>query len=236
MRTAARFARAAAIGCLVGSAGLAPLTAAAASHESPAELSRLEARHALLLARHRPDLVVAWGVNAPTGENFMALSETNIDSHAHVLRALLDRVGSLPPSPRADSLRARLTRELAETEPGGALRRDALLWLDIVASAARAPLTSGKPGGCARTIRVARQLRTVPEALRGAAILLRGAPPPNGRAFEERVSRVEWLFRKDLPSRTEPCKEPRRLAEFVRADTLAGKALAAFRRRITPAP
>ena len=237
MSAAARFTRGvAAFGCLAWSACTASLPAAAASTEPPAELGRLEARHAQLLARHRPDLVVEWGVGAPTGEPFVALSETNIDAHARALRALLDRARPLPAEPRADSLRARLARELAETEPGGALRRNALLWLDIVAAATRAPLAMGKPGGCARTIRIARRLRAVPEALRGAAILLRGAPPPDGRTFEERVSRVEWLFRKDLPSRTEPCKEPRRLAEFVRADTLAGKALAAFRRRITPAP
>jgi len=210
--------------------------AAAASQESSGELARLEARHELLLARHRPDLVESWGLPAHAGEGFVALSESSIDAHARTLRALLDRVSALPASARSDSLRSRIAQELAETTPGGKLRRDALLWLDIVAAAVRAPLSLGSPGGCARTNRLARRLRTVPEALRGAAILLRGAPPPDGRGFEERVSRVEWLLRRDLPARTEACKEPRRLAEFVRADTLAGAALAAFRRRVTAVP
>ncbi len=217
-------------------AGLVAGVAAAATPEVSAELARVEARQAQLLARHRPDLAELWNLETPAGEAFVGLSESNIAAHARALHTMLDRASTLPAGARTDSLRARLALELAETEPGGALRRDALLWLDIVAAAARAPLASGPASGCSRTHRVTRQLRAVPEALRGAAILLRGAPAPDGRMFEARVSRVEWLFRQDLPSRTEVCKEPRRLAEFARADTLAATALASFRQRVTPGP
>ena len=217
-------------------AGLLAGVATAATPDVSAELTRLEARHAQLLARHRPDLAELWNLETPAGEGFVGLSESNLSAHTRALRTLLARASTLPANARTDSLRVRLSLELAETEPGGALRRDALLWLDIVAAAARAPLASGPASGCSRTHRVTRQLRAVPEALRSAAILLRGAPAPEGRLFEARVSRVEWLFRQDLPSRTEVCKEPRRLAEFARADTLAATALASFRRRVTPGP
>ena len=215
--------------------GLA-LPAAAAHALSPVprgDLAKLEARHAQLLARFRPDLAANWSVETPPGEPFVGLNESNVESHLRMLRAMLEQAKALPAEARKESLVVRLERQIEETAPGGVLRRDHLLWLDIVSAAARAPLASGPASGCARTTRIARQLRAVPEALRGAAVLLRSAPPPNDRAFETQVSRVEWLFRQDLPSRTEVCREPRRLVEFARADTLAARALAVFRRRVT---
>jgi hypothetical protein len=210
--------------------------ATASTPEAPANLSRLESRHAELLARYRPDLAENWGIEVPVGEVFVGLAEPSIDAHARVLKSMLAQVKALPSDARSESLCTRLERELAEAGKDGALRRDAILWLDIVAAAARAPLTTGPASGCSRTTRVTRQLRAVPEALRSAAILMRGAHPPNPRAFEERIGRVEWLFRRDLPARTEACREPRRLVEFVRADTLAARALASFRRRVVAGP
>lgn len=226
-----------ALAALLGVAlAASPAAAAPAASAPPAELSKLEARYAQLLARHRPDLAALWDVALPTGEVFVGLSESTIEGHERLLRAMLREVKALPVTAGSESLCVRLERELAETIPGGVIRRDHLLWLDIVVAAARAPLLSGPASGCSRTNRVARQLRAVPEVLRGAAILLRTAPPPDGRALEERINRVEWLFRKDLPARTEACKEPRRLVEFARADTLAARALASYRRRVSTTP
>ena len=196
------------------------------------EIARLEARHAELLARYRPDLAQGWNIEVPANADFVGLSESTVDGHVRTLRTLVTQVKALPGDARAETLCARLEREIAETQPGGALRMDALLWLDIVAAAARSPVLVGKAAGCQRTIRISRQLRAVPEALRAAAILLRGSHPPTSRAFEERVGRVEWLLRQDLASRTEACREPRRLVEFARADTLAARALATFRQRV----
>ena len=199
-------------------------------------LAKLEQTYAQLLARYRPDLAADWGVDTPAGEPFLGLNESNVDAHLRQLHRLHGQAKALPASARAESLAVRLEREIAQTEPGGTLRRDHLLWLDIVSAAARAPLISGRVSGCTRTWRITLQLRAVPEALRGAAVLLREAPAPDDRAFEARVSRVEWLFRQDLPARTEVCREPRRLVEFTQADTLAARALAVFRRRVTTAP
>ncbi len=227
----------------LGALLLAPLLLLAAPARVPAfspkpsnDVGKLESRYAQLLARYRPDLAADWGVDIPAGEPFQGLNESNVEAHLRQLRALHTQASALPASARSESLSVRLAREIAQTEPGGALRRDHLLWLDIVSAAARAPLATGSPAVCSRTWRIILQLRAVPEALRGAAVLLRDAPAPEGRAFESRVSRVEWLFRQDLPSRTEACREPRRLAEFAQADTSAARALAVFRRRVTTAP
>lgn len=214
----------------------APAEVPAFSRKPKIDLANLESTYAQLLARHRPDLAADWGVDAPAGEVFVGLTESSIAAHLLQLRELQGQARSLPSSARAESLAVRIEREIAQTEPGGALRRDQLLWLDIVSAAARAPLAGRAGPGCARTWRITRQLHSVPEALRGAAVLLREAPPADGHAFEARVNRVEWLFRQDLPSRTEACREPRRLAEFARADTLAARALAVFRSRVTTTP
>lgn len=196
-------------------------------------LTRLENRYAQSLARHRPDLAERYG-STPYSVKFVPLDEASIGAHVRSLRLLLAEADTLPASGRADSLRARLRREIAETVPGGALRRDAFLWLDIVDAAARAPFALGTASGCDRTRRGALQLRTVPEALRGATVLMRGAAAPDETALEARLTRLEQLFRLDLPARTEPCKEGRRRAEFVEADSLAAASLAQFRRWLSP--
>jgi hypothetical protein len=195
-------------------------------------VDRLESRHAQLLWRHRPDLAEKWAMT-PQSVRFVALDEVTIATHALELRELLAAADTLPSGARADSLRARLRHELADVARAGALRRDALLWLDIVAAAARAPFALGSANGCDRTHRAALQLRALPEALRSATVLLRGAAAPEPQAFEQRLTSVERLLRDDLPARTEACKESRRRAEFVEADSLAAASLATFRNWLT---
>jgi hypothetical protein len=77
------------------------------------------------------------------------------------------------------------------------------------------------------------QLRTLPEALRGAIVLMRTAMPPDAAALEARLTRLETLLRTDLPARTEPCKESRHRGEFVEADSLAAASLAQYRHWLT---
>lgn len=228
---------------------LAPAAAAPASRAKPAPakpagkpklgrvlpdsiaISRLEGLHAQALWRHRPDLAEAWGVK-PYSLRFTPLDEATLDAHVRAARHLLAATDTLATSARRDTLRARLERDLADCAPGGALRRDALVWLDIVAAAVRAPFALGSASGCDRTRRATLQLAMVPEALRGAIVLLRGAVPPAPATLEPRLTSVEQLLRADLPKRTEACKESRRLAEFVEADTLAAASLAQFRDRL----
>ena len=196
-------------------------------------LTRLTDRYSQLLWRHRPDLAERYGA-APYSVRFVPLDEVTLAAHVRELRQLAAAADTLPAGTAGDSLRARVRRELAECANGGALRRDALLWLDIVAAAARAPFGLGSARGCDRTHRAALQLRALPEALRSATVLLRGAPAPDAAAFERRLGVLEQLLRADLPSRTEACKESRRRAEFVEADSLAAASLAQFRRWLSP--
>ena len=204
--------------------------AQAPAHPAPTELAleRLENRYALLLAQHRPDLAERYGAT-PYSVKFVPIDEATAGAHVLELRQLLTEAEPLPAGARADSLRDRLRREIADSGPGGALHRDALVWLDVIDAAARAPFSVGTGNGCDRTRRGALQLRTLPEALRGATVLMRGAAAPDPAAFEARLARLEQLFRTDLPARTEPCKEGRRRAEFVEADSLAAASLAQFR-------
>jgi hypothetical protein len=195
-------------------------------------LSRLETRYAQLLARHRPDLAERYDAT-PYSVLFVPIDEASAGSHVRELRQLLAEADTLRASSRADSLRARLGREIAETGPGGALRRDPLLWLDVIDAAARAPFALGSPNGCDRTRRATLQLRTLPEALRGAIVLMQTALPPDAAALEARLTRVERVLRTDLPARTEPCKESRHRAEFVEADSLAAASLAQYRHWLT---
>src|SRR5262249_46771031 len=189
----------------------------------------------------RPDLAARYGI--PSGSpRFRPLDEAVIDDHVHELRELIAAADSIERMPghgpavsaRIDTLRARVRREIDECVPGGALRRDALLWLDIVEAAVQAPFASGSAAGCDRTHRAAVQLQVVPSALRGAAVLMRGAPAPDPAALEARLARLEAVLRRDLPARTDACKEGRRLGEFVEADTLAAASLAEFRQSLLP--
>ena len=212
-----------------GLAGGAAARPAAAATARSVATERREERWARRLWRHRPDRAEPWAV-PPRPVRFVALDEATLAGHVRDLRQLLAAADSLPAGARTDTLRVRLGRQLADCAVDGALRRDALLWLDIVAAAARAPFAVGPAGGCDRTRRSAIQLRALPEALRSATVLMRGAAAPDPAAFEQRLSGVERLLRDDLPSRTDACKESRRRAEFVEADSLAAASLAQFRR------
>ncbi len=196
----------------------------------------LTAEHAGLLRRHRPDLAERWTKPSPEDVRFEPLSVTTTAGHEQTLRGLLQRARALPTTPEADSLRSRLALELEQTAPGGALHTDALLWLGIVEAAARAPFAYDSTAGCREVDRAVEQLQRIPEALRGAAVIMSGAPPPDPVAFEAGLTRAEQVFRHDLPSRTKACREGRLLAEFVEADTLAAASLAGFRRLLQSGP
>lgn len=214
----------------VGCAGKKPPK----SLSDPASSLRTEYSH--LLRVHRPDLAERWLAPTPDEVAFVPVDAISVSDHEQTLRGLLERSHGLPASSDADSLRARIAQELEQTAPGGALRTDPLVWLDIVQAAARAPFAYDSTPGCREVDRSVRQLERIPEALRGAAVMLRGTPMQDPAAFEAGLTRAEWVFRRDLPSRTKACKEGRLLAEFVQADSLAAASLAGFRRLLVPGP
>jgi hypothetical protein len=198
-----------------------------------ATLQHVEAFYARLLAIRRPDLAASYGL-PPRDEIFEPLSESDLSSHIEDLNLMLADVDRTPPGPRADTLHARLTRELLQYGPDGPIRRDPLLWMDILQAAVMAPLAGNAVGGCDETQKIEVRLRTFPEALRGASVLLRNAPLPDSAAFTQRIARFEFFLRSDLPARTDACKDGRRLAGFTEADTLAAASLMEFRRSLAP--
>jgi hypothetical protein len=198
-----------------------------------ATLQHVESFYARLLAIRRPDLAAGYGL-PPRDETFEPLSESDLPSHIEDLNLMLADLDRAPASPRADTLHARLTRELLQYGPDGAIRRDALLWMDILQAAVMAPLAGNPVGGCDETQKIEIRLRTFPEALRGASVLMRNAPLPDSAAFTQRIARFEFFLRSDLPARTDACKDGRRLAGFTEADTLAAASLLEFRRSLAP--
>lgn len=208
----------------------APATARAAA--MPAALERALERHAALTTRHRPDLALAYGVADPKAR-FEPLDEATLPRYARELRAQLAASEALPAGAERDTLRARLTREIADAADDGALRRDPLVWLAVLSGAAESPWAGTKNHGCTPVARAQRQLERFPEAVRAAALLLRRAEAVEPRLLEGRIAQLDSLLRVELPSRTEACKESGRLAEFVVADSLAAASLAEFRRLLT---
>lgn len=200
---------------------------------SEATLDHVEAFYVRLLAIRRPDLALAYGLPSRE-ETFEALSESDLASHVQDLSLMLSDLDKVAPSPRADTLRARLSRELAQYGADGAIHRDPFLWMDILQAAVMAPLAGNPVGGCDETHKIEIRLRTFPEALRGAAVLMRNAPAPDSAMFRQRVARFEFFLRSDLTARTDACKDGRRLADFTEADTLAAASLLEFRRSLVP--
>ena len=200
---------------------------------SDATVEHVETFYVRLLAIRRPDLEMAYGL-PPRDETFEPLNESDLATHVQDLNLMLADLDQVRPSPRADTLRARLSRELLQYGPNGAIRRDPFLWMDILQSAVMAPLAGNPVGGCDETHKIEVRLRTFPEALRGASVLMRNAPAPDSATFQQRVARFEFFLRSDLPARTDACKDGRRLADFTEADTLAAASLLEFRRSLVP--
>jgi len=200
---------------------------------SEATLEHVESFYVRLLSIRRPDLAAAYGL-PPRDETFEPLTESDLATHVQDLNLMLADLDRVAPSPRADTLKARLTRELLQYGPDGGIRRDPFLWMDILQAAVMAPLNGNPVGGCDETHKIEIRLRTFPEALRGASVLMRNAPRPDSAMFQQRVSRFEFFLRSDLPARTDACKDGRRLADFTEADTLAAASLLEFRRSLVP--
>jgi hypothetical protein len=190
--------------------------------------------YARLLHVHRPDLAARWAQYVQDDIVFEPLVSERLPAHERTLRTLLERTNALPASEAADTLRTRISLELTQTVAGGALHRDALLWLEIVEAAARAPFAHDSTPGCREVDRVVDQLERIPEALRGAAVMMRGTPPPDAVVLEAGLTRAEEVLRRELPRRARGCRDGRLIGRFVEADTLAAASLAGFRRLVLP--
>lgn len=203
--------------------------------QNDATLAHVESFYTQLLAIRRPDLAASYKL-PPRNETFEPLSESDLPQHVEDLNLMLNDVDRVPPGPRADTLKARIARELLQYGPEGDLRRSPFLWMDILQAAVMAPLADSPTAGCDDVHRIEQRLRTIPEALRGAAVLMKGAPAPDSAMFQQRIARFEFFLRSDLPARTDACKDGRRLADFTEADTLAAASVLEFQRSLMPGP
>lgn len=184
---------------------------------------------------YRPDLAVREGARWPSrvqplDEAALVRARAALDDvRAAVARAPRDH-GS--PAERAllDSLEARVARETA-LFARDAWHQDPALYAAITLEAALEAATRGaKVPACERSRRAIAPLRAVPEALRAAQVNLRGA-----RDFDVATVLARWdeavrRARTELPATFLACKEGRRLADAVEADTLALAAAERFRR------
>ena len=209
----------------------APARAAGArAAETPAQLAAEYAAH---LREQRPDLAGADGVRGAE-DRLMPITEATLARDAAWLDgflARLDPAAAAPgaPAARLDSLRARARRERAALAPDGPWRTDPLAYLDLACAAAAEPFGDARVGACERVRRATARLRVVPEVLRAGAVTLRRAPPPDPARLAAACARAVATLRVDLPDRAAACRDPRRQADFVAADTLAVAAVGSFR-------
>src|SRR5262245_8577096 len=155
-----------------------PKVAPAATRANDATLQHVETFYTQLLGVRRPDLAAAYGL-PPKDDAFEPLNESELPAHVQDLNLMLADLDKVPAGPRADTLRARITRELLQYGPQGPLRRDPFLWVEILQAAVMAPLAGNPLAGCDETHRIELRLRSFPEALRGATVLLKGSPAPD---------------------------------------------------------
>ena len=198
-----------------------------------ATLTHVESFYAQLLSIRRPDLAASYNL-PPRNDTFEPLSESDLPQHVEDLNLMLNDADRVPSSPRADTIRARIGRELLQYGPQGDLRTSPFLWMDILQAAVMAPLAGSPTADCDETHRIEQRLRTIPEAVRGAVVLMKGAPAPDSALFQQRIARFEFFLRSDLPARTDACKDGRRLADFTEADTLAAASVLEFQRSLMP--
>ena len=219
--------------CAIGSAATARGAAAPT-------LTVLETRHRAHLLAARPDLASRYGFGGE--DRLEPVTETSIAHDSGWLRnftADLARVDVARLSPRArtrlDSLRVRTEREAAAID-AGLWRLEPLAYLALVHDAVlevnRAPHVSA----CERCRRTLERLRLVPEVLRAALVNLRECPAPPTTTFAAFDSAAAQL-RTAIFAPIDGCKDPRRQADVVAADTLALHAYVRFLTdlRATPA-
>lgn len=221
-----------ALATMVAGAFAVPAARAAGAQHAAAPTARRELRDAQRMWRawllaDRPDLATRYGVKGAE-DRLTPLSESGIDSArvrvARVRDAALrvDRAALPAPENAAlDTLRARVEREWTPLE-GGAWRREPVLYIPLTIDAVldvAAPRKGVSP--CERSRRAQKRLLALPEALRAAQVNLREASEFDRDSTLARWDEAIQRLRTALPPTLLACREPRRVAETVEADSAA---------------
>ncbi len=211
---------------------LGPVTASGDGVASPsiAALQRAYAEHLLV---SRPDRGSREGVKGAAAR-LVPVTEASLEQDLvwlEAFRAKCERVdrSKLPSAARAslDTLRARATRQWDESRPDGPLRRDPLAYRALTDRAVLESITAAHVGACERVRRATQRLRMLPEMLRAAAINLRDAPRDDARV-RRGVEEAVRTLRMEVTAAAAACRDARRTADFVEADSAAIRAFQIF--------
>ncbi|MEO5988885.1 MAG: DUF885 family protein [Candidatus Eisenbacteria bacterium] len=219
---------------------LGPVSASARA-SAPTSIAALDRAYAEHLLVSRPDRGSREGVKG-AADRLTPVTETSLERDRAWLgafRARLDLVDrnrlSNVTKARLDTLRARTTQQWEESRPDGPFRRDALAYRALTDQAVLEVITARRVGDCERVRRATARLRMLPEVLRAAAINLRGAPYDDARVRRGVEDAVRTL-RVEVTAAAAACRDARRIADFVEADSTAIRAFRIFPGRLHDGP
>lgn len=196
-------------------------------------LAVLESAYAEHLDVFRPDLASRYG-SKRAAALLVAPTRSGLDRDYAWLTHFQSRLEAAPRATlapaeqaRLDTLLARTKRQMEECGPGGALRLDPLAYRALTDQAVLEALTMARVSACERVRRATQRLRMLPEVLRAAAINLQGLPHDDLRV-QQGVDEAMRVLRVEVTAAAAACRDPRRSADFVEADSAAIRAFTIF--------
>ncbi len=201
-------------------------------------LERSYAEHLLV---HRPDRGSRAGVKG-AATRLVPVTESSLERDVAWLSGFRDRCALVDPAriaprdrARFDSLLVRVARQQEESAPQGPLRRDALAYRMLTDQAVLEVITAPRVGECERVRRATLRLRMLPEVLRAAAINLRAMPQEDARV-QRGVDDAIRVLRAEVIAAAAACRDARRAADLVEADSAAIRAYEVFPRWLRDVP
>ena len=212
-----------------------------ADSSSMPSVRALERAYAEHLLAHRPDRGSRQGVKGAAAR-LVPVTESSLErdlawlSRFRARCALVDPA-RIAPNDRArfDSLLVRVARQQEESAPQGPLRRDALAYRALTDQEVLEVITAPRVGECERVRRATQRLRMLPEVLRAAAINLRAMPQDDARV-QLGVDDAIRVLRAEVIAAAAACRDSRRAADLVEADSAAIRAYKVFPRWLHDAP
>lgn len=224
-------------------AGLVILAAQAgwAGSATMPSVRALEQAYADHLLAHRPDRGSREGVKSAAAR-LLPVTVASLERDLAWLNRFRARCALVDPARltpvervRFDSLLVRSSRQQAESQAEGPLRRDPLAYRMLTDQAVLEVITAPHVGECERVRRATQRLRMLPEVLRAAAINLRAVPHEDARV-QQGVQDAIRVLRAEVIAAAAACRDPRRRADFVEADSAAIRAYEVYPRWLHDAP
>ncbi len=217
------------IRCLVAALLLAACASPVASAaEGGRAVPALAREWFAFLEQRRPERASPLG-SARAAARVAVLDDATLAADAAWIASFRARLAAAAAANRAEdddrrALLAWCAAESAAVAPGGRWWRDPGAVIEALDDAVSEAGTLARPGACERAGRTIARLRAVPDALRGAQVVLR---VPERGATERAIARLDTTiarWRTALPTRFAACRESYRQASLIEADTLAVRA------------